>query len=105
MPEQFAKPKRSEPSPDAVERFSRGALSHLDIAVEPPPRPLARPTEPPSSPSSAPTKTPLVRLNVSLTLEVRAALEKLAAAENRSMSQVLLLHGGPAILEAARRLG
>lgn len=47
---------------------------------------------------------PGLEMNVRFTPEEKAALEKLAAAEERSQQQILMRIAGPLVLEAARQL-
>lgn len=48
---------------------------------------------------------PGLEMNVRFTAEEKAALQKLAQAEDRSQQQVLMRLAGPLVLEAARQLG
>lgn len=48
---------------------------------------------------------PGLEMNVRFTPEEKAALEKLAASEERSQQQVLMRVAGPLLLEAAQKLG
>lgn len=80
---------KPRPEPPELERFMAGA------GVTPPPK---------LNDDKHRRGGPGLEMNVRFTPEEKAALEKLAAAEERSQQQILMRIAGPLVLEAARQL-
>lgn len=105
--ERAQRKRREEPA--GLDAFAAGAavtpVILRDTVRE---RPTPEPEPSPEGPRASARKErggKGLSMNVRFTPEEKAALQRLADAEERSMQQVLMRLAGPVILEAARKLG
>ena len=82
---EFSKPRRSRDEPAGLDAFAAGGAG---VAHQPRPRVRVR----------------MFGMNVKFTAEAKAALEKLAASEQRSQQQIITRLLEPVLIDAAREL-